>query len=243
MISIFLKEVSAFFSSLIGYIAIILFLLTCGLFLWVFPDTAILDYGYAGLDNLFGLAPWIFMFLIPAVTMRSFAEEYRAGTIEMLATRPLSDLQIIVGKYFAALFLVLCALLPTVTYYITIYQLGAPVGNLDAGAAMGSYIGLLLLGASFASIGVFASSLTNNQIVAFLLAVFLCFFCYTAFDYLSKLNVFYASIDNFVEALGIQVHYASVSRGVLDSRDVLYFFSFIALFILLTQTALESRKW
>ncbi len=243
MFNIFRKEINAFFSSLIGYIAIVVFLLTCGLFLWVFPDTSILDYGYAGLDNLFQIAPWIFTFLIPAVTMRSFAEEFRSGTIEMLVTRPISDMQIILGKYFAALFLVFCALLPTFTYYITVYQLGAPPGNLDSGATIGSYLGLFLLGAAFTAIGIFASSLTANQIVAFLLAVFLCFFCYTAFDYLSKLNIFYARLDSVVENLGINAHYLSISRGVIDTRDILYFVSFVVVFLGLTQTVLESRKW
>lgn len=242
MFSLFRKEVAAFFSSLIGYIAIIVFLLTCGLFLWVFPDTAILDYGYAGLDNLFALAPWVFTFLIPAITMRSFSEEFRAGTMELLATRPISNWQIIGGKYLAALFLVLCALLPTFTYVITIYQLGAPPGNLDTGAIMGSYIGLFLLGAAFTAIGIFASSLTNNQIVAFLLSVFLCFFCYTAFDYLSKLDLFYAKADSLVEWLGINAHYTAISRGVIDTRDLVYFGSFIALFLLLTRLVLERQR-
>jgi ABC-2 type transport system permease protein len=232
MFSLFRKEVAAFFSSLIGYIAIIVFLLTCGLFLWVFPDTAILDYG----------APWVFTFLIPAITMRSFSEEFRAGTMELLATRPISNWQIIGGKYLAALFLVLCALLPTFTYVITIYQLGAPPGNLDTGAIMGSYIGLFLLGASFTAIGIFASSLTSNQIVAFLLSVFLCFFCYTAFDYLSKLDLFYAKADSLVEWLGINAHYAAISRGVIDTRDLVYFGSFIALFLLLTRLVLERQR-
>lgn len=242
MFSLFRKEVAAFFSSLIGYIAIIVFLLTCGLFLWVFPDTAILDYGYAGLDNLFALAPWVFTFLIPAITMRSFSEEFRAGTMELLATRPISNWQIIGGKYLAALFLVLCALLPTFTYVITVYQLGAPPGNLDTGAIMGSYIGLFLLGASFTAIGIFASSLTSNQIVAFLLSVFLCFFCYTAFDYLSKLDLFYAKADSLVEWLGINAHYTAISRGVIDTRDLVYFGSFIALFLLLTRLVLERQR-
>ena len=242
MFSLFRKEVAAFFSSLIGYIAMIVFLLTCGLFLWVFPDTAILDYGYAGLDNLFALAPWVFTFLIPAITMRSFSEEFRAGTMELLATRPISNWQIIGGKYLAALFLVLCALLPTFTYVITIYQLGAPPGNLDTGAIMGSYIGLFLLGAAFTAIGIFASSLTNNQIVAFLLSVFLCFFCYTAFDYLSKLDLFYAKADSLVEWLGINAHYTAISRGVIDTRDLVYFGSFIALFLLLTRLVLERQR-
>lgn len=243
MINLFVKEVNTFFSSLIGYMAIVVFLLTTGLFLWVFPDTNLLDYGYATLDSLFFTAPWVFMFLIPAITMRSFSEEFKSGTFELLATRPLTDLQIIVGKYAAAVFLVFFALLPTLIYFFTIYQLGLPPGNLDTGAIWGSYIGLLLLGAAFAAIGIFASSLTSNQIVAFLLAVFLCFIFYQTFDYLSKLNVFYATIDDFVEQIGINAHYESLSRGVVDTRDIVYFGSFIALFLLLTQLVVDSRKW
>lgn len=243
MINLFVKEVNTFFSSLIGYMAIVVFLLTTGLFLWVFPDTNLLDYGYATLDSLFFTAPWVFMFLIPAITMRSFSEEFKSGTFELLATRPLTDLQIIAGKYAAAVFLVFFALLPTLIYFFTIYQLGLPPGNLDTGAIWGSYIGLLLLGAAFAAIGIFASSLTSNQIVAFLLAVFLCFIFYQTFDYLSKLNVFYATIDDFVEQIGINAHYESLSRGVVDTRDIVYFGSFIALFLLLTQLVVDSRKW
>ncbi len=243
MFTIFQKEVNLFFSSLIGYISIGVFLLITALFLWVFPSTSILEYGYASLDYLFTIAPWVLMFLIPAITMRSFSEEMRSGTIEILATRPITDLQIILGKYFAALFLVFFALLPTLFYYYTVYALGSPVGNVDTGATWGSYIGLLLLGGAFVAIGIFASSLTDNQIVAFLLAVFLCFFCFAAFDYLSQLNVFYASIDDVIELLGINAHYISISRGVVDTRDLVYFFSFIAIFIVMTKTVLESRKW
>ncbi|OWY23491.1 gliding motility-associated ABC transporter permease subunit GldF [Sphingobacteriales bacterium UPWRP_1] len=243
MLTLFVKEINTFFSSLIGYMAMVVFLLTTGLFLWVFPETNLLDYGYASLDSLFFTAPWIFMFLVPAITMRSFSEEFKTGTIELLATRPVTDLQIIAGKYLAAVFLVFFALLPTLVYFFTIYRLGLPPGNLDTGAAWGSYIGLLLLGAAFAAIGIFASSLSSNQIVAFLLAVFLCFIFYQTFDYLSKLNMFYARIDDMVEQLGINAHYESLSRGVIDTRDLVYFGSFIALFLLLTQLVVESRKW
>lgn len=241
--SIFLKEINTFFSSIIGYLTIIVFLLITGLFLWVFPETSVLNYGYATLDYLFTLAPWIFMFLIPAITMRTFAEETRSGTLETLATRPLTDLQITMGKYLACLFLVFFALLPTLLYFFTIYTLGNPAGNIDTGATWGSYIGLLLLAAAFVAIGIFTSSLTSNQIVAFLLAIFLCFFFHAAFDYLSKLNVFYAKIDNIVELIGINAHYISISRGVVDTRDLIYFGSFISIFLLLTKTVLESRKW
>lgn len=242
MLTIFQKEINTFFSSLIGYIAFVVFLLTTWLFLWIFPDTNILSYGYASLESLFFIAPWVFMFLIPAITMRSIAEETSSGTIELLATRPLTDLQIVLGKYFAALFLVFIALLPTLVYYYTVYALSIAPG-IDTGATWGSYLGLFFLGASFVSIGIFASSLTSNQIVAFLLAIFLCFFCYAAFDYLSKLNIFYAKIDDLIEQLGINAHYLSISRGVVDTRDLVYFVSFNAIFILLTKTVLESRKW
>jgi len=243
MLNIFLKEVNHFFSSLVGYIAVGVFLLATGLFLWVFTDTGILEYGYATLENYFYLAPYIFMFLIPAITMRSFSEEYNTGTIEILSTKPITDNQIIGGKFFAAMFLVLFALLPTLLYFYSVYRLGAPVGNIDTGATWGSYIGLLFLGAAFVAIGIFASSITNNQIVAFLLAIFLCFFCYIGFDYLSRLVVFYARLDGFIEQLGIDAHYQSIGRGVVDTRDLIYFISLITLFLFFTKLILERRKW
>lgn len=243
MLTLFKKELSTYFSSLIGYIAILIFLVLMGLFVWIFPDTNVLNYGYASLDPLFSIAPWVFMFLVPAITMRAFSEEFKNGTIEFLATRPLTDLQVILGKYFAAWCLVLFALLPTLLYYFTIYQLGATPGNIDSGATWGSYLGLLMLSAVFVAIGIFASSMTQNQIVAFLLAVFLCFFFYMAFDYLSRLNVFYAWIDDIVENIGINAHYLSISRGVIDTRDVLYFASLTGTFIALTHTVISSRKW
>ena len=185
MLPIFKKEINTFFSSLIGYIVIGVFLVLMGLLLWVFPEFSILDGAYANLDTLFTISPMVFMFLIPAVTMRTFAEEKQSGTIELLATRPITDWQIVGGKFLACLALVVFALLPTVLYYVSVYQLGAPPGNLDSGGILGSYIGLLFLAAAFSAIGVFASSLTNNQIVAFVLATFLCFFTYMAFDFLT----------------------------------------------------------
>lgn len=243
MLSIYRKEINVFFSSLIGYIALSVFLVGIGLFVWVFPDTNVLDYGYATLDTLFYAAPWVFMFLIPAITMRSFAEEIGTGTIELLVTRPLTDLDIILGKYFAAFTLVAFSVLPTLIYFYSVYQLGLPKGSIDTGATWGSYIGLLLLGAVFTAIGIFASSITRNQIVAFILALFLCFFFYIAFESLSSLNVFYASTDDIIEMLGINYHYISISRGVVDTRDIIYFLSIIALFISFTKISLESRKW
>jgi ABC-2 type transport system permease protein len=243
MIGLFLKEVNAFFSSLIGYIVIGVFLAILGLVMFVFPDTSLLHYNYATLDQLFDMAPVIFMFLIPAITMSSFAEEKQTGTIELLATRPITDLQIILGKYFACLALVAFALLPTVLYYYTVYQLGSPKGNLDGGAILGSYIGLFLLAASFVSIGLFASSLSNNQIVAFIFAAFLCFLLHWGFDFFSRMPFFVGRGDDVVQMFGIDYHYMSISRGILDTRDILYFFSVIGIFLLFTLTALGKRKW
>lgn len=243
MYSIFRKEINSFFSSLIGYIVILVFLVAMGMFVWVFPGSNALDFGYASLDPLFFYAPWVFMFLIPAVTMRSFAEEIKSGTIELLTTRPVTDIQIILGKYFAAVFLVVFSLLPTLIYYYTIYTLGSPKGNLDSGAIWGSYIGLVFLSSSFAAIGIFSSSLTSNQIISFIISVFLCFVFFTAFDSLSELSLFAGRIDTIVQFIGINYHYQSISKGVVDTRDALYFISLIAVFILFTKTSLESRKW
>ena len=243
MVSIFFKEVNTFFSSLIGYIVIAVFLIILGLMMFVFPDTSLLDYKYATLGQLFDLAPTIFMFLIPAITMRSFAEEIQAGTIELLATKPLKELEIIMGKFLACCLLVVFAILPTLLYYYTVHELGSPQGNLDSGAVLGSYIGLVLLGAVFVAIGLFASAITKNQIVAFILATFFCFIFYWGFLYFSKLPVFVGKIDDVVQMLGIDYHYASISKGVIDSRDLIYFFSIISFFIMLTLLVLERRKW
>jgi ABC-2 type transport system permease protein len=243
MLTIFIKEIAGFFSSLTGYIVMITFLVVIGLFLWIFPDTNVLDYGFASLDTLFMYAPWVFLFLIPAITMRSFSEELKSGTIELLITRPISELKIILGKYFAAVFLVLFTLLPTVIYYITLYQLSLPKGNVDGGAIIGSYIGLFLLGSAYTAIGIFSSSVTKNQVVAFILAVFLCFITFSGFDSISKLPIVEGRFDLLVSNLGINQHYQSISRGVIDSRDIIYFFSFSTLFILGTRISLDTRKW
>jgi ABC-2 type transport system permease protein len=243
MISIFKKEVNLFLSSLIGYIAIGVFLIATGLFFWVFPDYSVINYGFSSMDSFFGMAPYIFLFLIPAITMRSFAEETQTGTMELLATRPISDWEIILGKYLACVFLVLLAILPTFVYYYSVYQLGMPKGNLDVGATWGSYLGLFSLGAVFVAIGIFCSSITSNQIIAFILALFLCGFFYDAFASLAQLQVFYAKTDAIVESIGISYHYASISRGVIDSRDVIYFLSMITAFLAFTKFAVEKRKW
>jgi len=243
MLTLFWKEVGGFLNSLIGYIVVTVFLLINGLFLWVFEsDFNILDFGFASLDGLFMVAPFVFLFLIPAITMRSFAEERKSGTIEMLLTKPLTDLQIILAKYSAGVVLVVFSVLPTLVYFFSVYQLGTPKGNLDIGGMWGSYIGLLFLGASFVAVGIFSSSVTNNPIISFILAVFLSLIFYIGFDFVYSLDLF-GSIDLLVKSLGINAHYTSMSRGVIDTRDLIYFVSLIAFFVLLTKLSLESRKW
>jgi ABC-2 type transport system permease protein len=241
--TLFKKEIRAFLNSLIGYISICVFLLLVGLFLWILPgESNILTNGYAGLDSLFSIAPWVFLILIPVITMRTFADERKAGTVEFLLTKPLTDLNIIFAKYLASVTLALFSLLPTTIYYYSVYKLGNPIGNIDSGGTWGSYIGLFFLAAAFTSIGIFASSLSDNQIVAFLLSVFLCFFSYIGFDYISELALF-GKIDDLIISIGINDHYMSMSRGVIDTRDVVYYVSLIGIFILFTKTKLESRKW
>ncbi len=239
MLALYKKELGSFFSSLMGYLTIFVFLLLNGLLLWVFSsDFNILDYGFADLSPFFLVSPFLFLFLIPAITMRMFAEEKRAGTMELLLTKPLSDYTIIMAKFLAGLTLAFLAILPTIVYYITVYRIADPVGNVDTGAVFGSYIGLLLLAAVFVSIGIFASAITKNQIVAFIVAIVLCFFSYLGFETLYQM-----SGSMFVKWFGIRHHYESVSRGVIDSRDVLYYLSVIAIFLSLTYLTLQSRKW
>lgn len=242
MLSIFFKEINAFFSSLIGYVVISVFLVSIGLFMWVFSETSVLDYNFATLDQFFSIAPLVFLFLIPAVTMRSFAEEKARGTIEFLYTKPLTNFQIIGGKYLANITLVLFSLLPTLIYYYSVYQLGSPVGNLDSGAIFGSYIGLFCLAASFVAIGMFASTLTNNQIVAFILGAFLCFFFHWAFTYIARMPIFTTSLDLWIQKLGINYHYSSISKGLIDSRDIIYFVSLVGVFLYATITIINNRK-
>jgi len=243
MYSLLRKEIYGFLNSLTGYIVIVVFLVTTGLFLWVFPlGFNILDNGYANLDGLFMLAPFIFLFLVPAITMRSFADEKKSGTLELLMTQPLTDLQVILAKYFAGVALVVFSLLPTLVYYLSVYLLGLTPGNLDSGAIWGSYIGLFFLGAGFVAIGVFASSLTDNQIISFILALFISFFMYMGFGLIYTF-ILSGKAGLVIESLGMSAHYSSMGRGVLDTRDVIYFISVAALFILLTKFALERRKW
>jgi ABC-2 type transport system permease protein len=243
MLTLLKKEISSFLSSLIGYIVITVFLLINGLFLWVFDgDFNILTFGYANLDGLFMIAPFVFLFLVPAITMRSFAEEKRSGTIELILTKPLTEFKIVMAKFLAGLILVVFSLLPTLIYVFSVYQLGLPKGNLDMGGIWGSYIGLLFLAASFVAIGMFASSISDNQIASFIIAVFLSGFLYIGFEFIYSLDLF-GKVDLFIKSLGINEHYKSMSRGVLDTRDMLYFLGVIAFFILLSKFSVERRKW
>jgi ABC-2 type transport system permease protein len=235
-----MKEWRQFFGSLTGYIAIILFLLLMGLFLFVFPNSSILDFGYATLDNFFNLAPWILLFLVPTITMRSIADEYKSGTFEVLKTLPLSPAKIVWGKYFGCLLVVAVALVPTLIYAISIQQLSAR-GGIDVGGTAGSYIGLLMLAAVYTAVGICTSSFTNNTVVAFILAAFVCFILYSGFSALSRLPVFAAGADYYIQMLGIDFHYRSISRGVIDTRDILYFFAVIVLFLLITQKNVVRR--
>lgn len=242
MFAILQKEINSFLNSITAYIVIGIFLVAIGLFMWVFPETSVLEYGYADMQTLFAMAPWVFLFLIPAITMRSFSEEKKAGTMELLLTKPLTDTELILGKYLACLCLALLALLPTLLYYYSVYQLGSPVGNIDTAAVTGSYIGLIFLAAIFTAIGIFASSITDNQVVSFLVAVFLCFLVFTGFDYIASIDV-WGNISYLISYLGISYHYNALSKGLIDSRDIFYFLTVIILMILATKLVLESRKW
>lgn len=240
MFAILRKEINTFFASPIGYLVIAVFLVLNGLFLWVFNgEFNILNNGYADLSSFFLLAPWILLFLIPAVTMRSFSDEKKQGTLELLVTKPISNLQIILGKYFGAFLLIVIALIPTLLYVYTINKLGNPVGNFDLAVIIGSYFGLLFLIAAYTAIGIFASSLTDNQIVAFIIAVFICFIFYFGFDGIASYSLFGTSIG--VEQFGMATHYKSMSRGVIDTRDLIYFISIAAFFILITKLNIKQQ--
>ncbi|MBL7962421.1 MAG: gliding motility-associated ABC transporter permease subunit GldF [Flavobacteriales bacterium] len=241
MRALIFKEVRGFLGSLIGLIVVAVFLLLTSLFLWVFPDN-LLDLGYADPAPFFQIAPWVFLFLVPAVTMRSFSEERRTGTLELLLTKPLTELQVVLAKYAAAVVLVVAALAPTLFYIFSLGELAVPRGNLDMGGIIGSYLGLLLLGACFGAIGVFASSLTSSQVVAFLIAVFACFFLFMGFGLIASFDAF-GALEGPIQAIGIQSHYLSISRGVVDLRDILYFLGVITIFLLLTRASVQSRKW
>lgn len=242
--AVFKKEINSFFSSFTGYIVILVFLISTGLILWVFPGSKfnILENGYATMDSLFVLAPWLFLFLIPAVTMRMFAEEKKAGTIELLLTKPLTDLQIVTAKYASGVVLVLASLFPTLLYLVCIYYLSTPAGNVDLAGISGSYIGLVFLCSGFVSIGIFCSAISGNQIVSFIVALIISFFFYNGFDFISSITD-QPLLSNILSQAGISVHYNSLSRGVIDTRDVVYFISLTLLFLFLSRFVLERRKW
>jgi len=240
MKAILLREIKSFFGSPIGYLVIALFLILNGLFLWVFEgDYNILNTGFADMTPFFTLAPWILIFLIPAVTMRSFSDEKKQGTLELLLTKPLSLWQIVNGKFLGAVLLIVMAIIPTFIYVEVISSLGMPEGNLDMGSTIGSYVGLLFLISAYSSIGIFTSTLSDNQIVAFILSVFVCFFFYFGFEGLASLT---PSFSTFISAFGMQDHFKSMSRGVIDTRDVLYFVSVTVLFLSFTVYKLKSFK-
>jgi ABC-2 type transport system permease protein len=240
MKSIIVRELKSFFGSPIGYLVIAIFLLLNGLFLWIFNgEYNILNSGFADLSPFFTIAPWILIFLIPAVTMRSFSDEKKQGTLELLLTKPLSIWQIVNGKFLGAMLLIVIAIIPTFIYVYVISSLGMPEGNIDMGSTIGSYFGLLFLIAAYCSIGIFTSTLSENQIVAFILSVFLCFVFYFAFD---GLATYLPTAENFISSIGMDNHFKSMSRGVIDTRDVLYFISLTILFLSLTVFKLKSSK-
>jgi ABC-2 type transport system permease protein len=242
MFQIFRKEVNSYLNSLIAYIVITIFLTAMGLFMWVFPENNVFDNSFADMDTFFSMAPFIFMFLIPAITMSTFAEEKKDGTIEFLLTKPLTDWQIIFGKYFASFALVIVAILPTLIYYYSVYSLGSPEGNIDSAAVIGSYIGMILLGAVFTSIGILASALSINQIVSFAIGVFLCYIFNSGFRQFASINV-WGKFSDLIDQMGMAYHYSSLSKGLIDSRDVIYFLSVISVMLLSTKLVLGSRKW
>jgi ABC-2 type transport system permease protein len=242
MLQVLTKEFNSFLNSLIAYIVIGVFLTGIGLIMWVFPETSVLEYGYADMETLFSYAPYVFIFLIPAITMRSFAEEQKAGTMELLLTKPLSDWDIILGKFLACFLLVLLALLPTWIYYFSISSLGNPVGNIDTAGVIGSYIGLSLLGAVFCSIGILASSVTPNQIVSFILAAFLCYILFSGFESLASLNV-WSNNALLIKQFGLVYHYDALSKGLIDTRDLIFFGSVTAIALLITRIIIGSRSW
>lgn len=237
MFAILKKELNSFFTSPIGYLVIGVFLLVNGLFLWVFKgEFNILNAGFADLNAFFFIVPWVFLFLIPAITMRNFSDEFRLGTIEILKTKPLTDWQIVLGKYLGAFVLIVLALIPTLVYVFSIVKLGNPSGNLDSGSTIGSYIGLLFLASAYSSIGLFTSTLSNNQIVAFISAVVICFFMYYGFEALADLNL----VDG-IQYLGMKEHFNSISRGVIDTRNLIYFVSITVFFLFLTKIKLTQK--
>jgi len=241
MIAVMMKEINEFLYSIIAYLVIGVFLIGVSIVLWVLPETSLLEYGYASMEPLFSIGPYLFMFLIPAITMKSFAEEKRSGTIELLYTLPLTSRAIVLGKFLAASLLVFFSLLPTLVYYYSIYQLGNPPGNLDTSGIVGAYFGLFFLGSVFASIGIFSSSITENQIVSFVVGALLCFISYEGFTTLARIDL-WVSWAYYIEYFGIMFHYNAMSKGVIDLLNLTYFVGFIIIMLSATHYSLEARK-
>lgn len=242
MLGIFRKELNQFLNSLLGYIVLMVFLLATGLLFWVFPQGNVLSYGFAEMGSFFNLTPFVFIFLIPAITMRSIAEEKRTGTMEWLLTKPLSEWQIIGGKFLASWTLALFALIPTLIYFISLYQLGQPQGNIDAAGVAGSYLGLCLLAMVFTAIGIFGSSLTDNQLVAFVLSVFSCYFFYAGLSSLAQIDI-WSDASVVLQFLALDVHFQALGKGLIDFRDVFYFLSITILLLAASKTTLHSHRW
>ncbi len=242
MIQVFIKEFTGYLNSLIAYIVIGVFITASGLLIWVFPESNIFDFGYADLSTLFVFGPYVMMFLIPAITMRMFAEEKKSGTFEILMTRPVSDWEIILGKYLAGVLLVAFSILPTLIYYFSIWQLGNPPGNIDTPGVVGSYIGFMLLGSVFVAIGLLASTLTENQVISFVLATFLCFVFFDGFGSIAGLWEWNENVL-LIDQLGISYHYTTMSKGLIDSRNLIYFLGVVSSFLMLTRFIIGSRKW
>ncbi|MBJ10169.1 MAG: gliding motility-associated ABC transporter permease subunit GldF [Flavobacteriales bacterium] len=243
MFALFKKEINGFFSTPVGFLIIAVFLLSNSLLMWGFSsDYNILDNGYAHMDSLFILAPILFLLFIPAVTMRLFADEHKEGTIELILTKPLTELQIVLAKYFAGLILVILSILPTLVHYFSIYSLGETNGNLDSAGIFGSYIGLFFLASGFVAIGTFSSAISKNQIISFIIAIIISAFFYLGWDIIAS-GISNGKVELTIQYIGINAHYLSLSKGVIDTRDILYFISLNTLFVLLTQTILASRKW
>ena len=240
MFSIVRKELHQFFSSLTGYITLVLFLLVNGLFLFVLKDSNLFDFGYATLDKFFELAPWIFLFLIPALTMRTLSDEFKTGTFEILQTRPLTKWQIVWGKYIAIITAIIFVLLPTLLYVYTVRSLSI-MNSIDSGGITGSYLGLFFLASVFAAIGLCCSGITNNAAIAFLISAFACLIIYFGFSAISKLPALQGKADYYIEMIGIDFHYRSISRGVIDTRDIIYFFTIIYFFLILTVKNLDKK--
>ncbi len=242
MWSIYKKEINTFLNSLIAYLVMAVFLVSMGLLVWVFSETSIFEYGYADMGIFFNLAPYVFMFLIPAITMRALADEAKTGTLELLFTKPINEFQLLFGKYLAGITLVVFTLLPTLVYYFSLFYISNPVGNVDTAGIIGAYAGLLFLASAYTGIGIFASSFTQNQIVAFIIAVFVSFIFFMGFSSISDLQAF-SDMDFQVEKLGMLDHYDALGKGVVDLRDLVYFVSLTALFLGATFWILKMKKW